>query len=110
MRRLTLIAGVAAVALLASGCQKLKSRDQLNTGVQAFKNAQYADAVESFKKAVELAPNFAPARRYLATAYMQQYIPGAEAPENQQMAQASHVQFMKVLEQVTNEKVAIAAS
>jgi Flp pilus assembly protein TadD len=86
MRKLTLIAGVAAVALLASGCQKLKSRDQLNKGVQAFKNAQYADAVESFKTAVELDPTFPTARLYLATAYMQQYIPGADSPENNRMA------------------------
>jgi len=68
MRKLTLIIGVAALALLASSCQKLKSRDQLNKGVQAFKNAQYADAVESFKTAVELDPNFPTARLYLATA------------------------------------------
>jgi Tfp pilus assembly protein PilF len=46
---------------------------------------------------------------YLATAYMQQYIPGAESPENKQMAQAAHDQFMKVLEQAPNDKVAIAS-
>src|ERR1051326_2225233 len=95
MRRLTLIAGVAAVSLLGSGCQKLRSRDQLNKGVQAFKNAQYADAVESFKTAVELDPTFPTARLYLATAYMQQYIPGADSPENNRMAQAAHDEFMR---------------
>ena len=76
------IAGVAVLAFTGSGCNKLKARNQLNTGVQAFKNAQYAEAVENFKKAVDLDPNFPPARLYLATAYMQQYIPGAESPEN----------------------------
>src|SRR3954471_19507189 len=109
MRKLPLIVGVAAVALLASSCQKLKSRDQLNKGVQAFKNAQYAEAVESFKTAVELDPNFPTARLYLATAYMQQYIPGAESPENNRMAAAAHDEFMKVLEQSPNDKVAIAS-
>ena len=109
MRKFTLILGVAAMALLASSCQKLRSRDQLNKGVQAFKNAQYADAVESFKTAVELDPNFPTARLYLATAYMQQYIPGAESPENNRMAQAAHDEFMKVLEQNPNDKVAIAS-
>src|SRR3982750_324242 len=108
MRKVTLILGVAVVALLASGCQKLKSRDPLNKGGQAFKNAQYADAVESFKTAVELDPNFPTARLYLATAYMQQYIPGAESPENNRMAQAAHDEFMKVLDQNPNDKVAIA--
>ena len=112
MRKLTLIAGIAglaAVTVLSSGCQKLRARDQLNKGVQAFKNAQYADAVESFKTAVELDPNFPTARLYLATAYMQQYIPGADSPENNRMAQAAHDEFMKVLEQTPNDKVAIAS-
>jgi Tfp pilus assembly protein PilF len=109
MHKLPLILGVAAVALLASSCQKLKSRDQLNKGVQAFKSAQYADAVESFKTAVELDPNFPTARLYLGTAYMQQYIPGAESPENNRMATAARDEFMKVLEQDPNEKTAIAS-
>ena len=109
MRKLPLIVGVAAVALLASSCQKLKSRDQLNKGVQAFKNAQYAEAVESFKTAVELDPNFPTARLYLATAYMQQYIPGADSPENNRMASAARDEFMKVLEQQPNDKTAVAS-
>lgn len=109
MRKAILIAGVAAAALLAPGCQKLKSRDQLNKGVQAFKNAQYAEAVESFKTAVELDPNFPTARLYLGTAYMQQYIPGAESPENNRMATAARDEFLKVLEQDANEKTAIAS-
>jgi len=109
MRKLSLIVGVAAMALLATSCQKLKSRDQLNKGVQAFKNAQYAEAVESFKTAVELDPNFPTARLYLATAYMQQYIPGADSPENNRMASAAHDEFMKVLEQQPNDKTAIAS-
>src|ERR1041385_8544229 len=94
-----IVAGVTALALLATGCQKLQSRDQLNKGVQAYKTAQYPQAVENFKKAVELDPNFPTARLYLATAYMSQYIPGADSPENMQMAQAAHDPFQKVLAQ-----------
>ncbi len=108
-RKLTLILGVAAIALFSAGCEKLRSRDQLNKGVQAFKNAQYSEAVERFKTAVELDPSFPVARLYLATAYMQQYIPGADSPENNQMAQAAHDQFMKVLEQTPKDKLAIAS-
>ncbi len=100
---------LAALSVMGSGCKQLKSRDQLNKGTQAFKNAQYPEAVEHFKQAVELAPDFAVARLYLATAYMQQYIPGADSPENNQMAQAAHDQFMKVLEGNPKDKVAIAS-
>src|SRR5690242_3009821 len=109
IRRLSVVAVVAALAFASVGCQKLQSRDQLNKGVNAFKNAQYPEAVEHFKTAVEYDPNFPTARLYLATAYMQQYIPGAESPENTQMAQAAHDQFMKVLEQNPQDKVAMAS-
>jgi len=109
MGKRTLIVTVAAVALSSAGCQQLKSRDQLNKGVQAFKSAQYPEAVEHFKSAVELQPDFAVARLYLATAYMQQYIPGARSPENDQMAQAAHDQFMLVLEKDAKDKTAIAS-
>jgi len=112
MRKWTSIAAVAVLALLGSSCKQLQSRDQLNKGVQAFKNAQYPEAVESFKRAVELDPGFSAARLYLATAYMQQYIPGADSPENNQMAQAADAQFRKVLDQnpsTAEKKVAIAS-
>jgi tetratricopeptide (TPR) repeat protein len=109
IRKISVAAGVAALALLTASCQKLQSRDQLNKGVQAYKNAQYPQAVENFKKAVDLDPNFPTARLYLATAYMSQYIPGADSPENMQMAQAAHDQFRKVLEQDPKNDVAIAS-
>ncbi len=109
MKRQAVTCGlVLATVVLAGGCQKLKSRDQLNKGVAAFKNAQYPEAVEHFKTAVELDPNFASARLYLATAYMQQWIPGAESPENKQMAQAAKKGFMDVLEQNPKDKTAMA--
>ena len=109
MRKLALILSVAALAVLGTSCQKLQSRDQLNKGVAAFRNAQYPEAVEKFKPAVELDPTFTTARLYLATAYMQQYIPGAESPENIQMAQAAYDQFMKVMDQDPKNNIAIAS-
>ena len=97
------------LVLVGASCQKLKSRDQLNQGVRAFQSAQYPEAVEHFKTAVELDPAFPTARLYLATAYFQQYIPGAESPENTQMAKAAYDQFMKVLDQDTRNTVAMAS-
>ena len=108
-RNVLLIFVVSLSALLVTSCEKLKARDQLNRGVQAYKSAQYPQAVENFKTAVQLDPNFPTARLYLATAYMSQYIPGADSPENVQMAQAAHDQFSKVLEQDPKNDVAIAS-
>jgi len=62
--------------------------------------------VELFEKAVQLDPNFPTARLYLAMAYYMQYIPGAESPENQQMADHALEQFQKVLAQEPKNDVA----
>jgi tetratricopeptide (TPR) repeat protein len=109
MRKTMLILAVAALAALASSCGYLKARDQLNKGVQAFTNAQYPEAVEHFKTACELDPGFASARLYLATAYMQQYIPGADSPENNRMATAAFDNFKKVLDQEPKNSLAMAS-
>ena len=97
------------LALVSTGCEKLRARDHLNKGVQAYRNAQYPEAIEHFKSAVALDPTFPTARLYLATAYMMQYIPGAESPENFQMAEAAHQNFLKVLEQDPKNTVALAS-
>ncbi len=105
-RNLAALAVVALLALATTGCEKLKARDNLNRGVQAYKSAQYTQAVEMFEKAVQLDPNFPTARLYLAMAYYMQYIPGAESPENQQMADHALEQFQKVLTQEPKNDVA----
>jgi Tfp pilus assembly protein PilF len=108
MRKSILLVSAAALALLASGCTQLRSRSQINEGVNAFKNAQFPQAVEHFKTAVELEPDFANARLYLAVAYMQQYVPGAESPDNMKMADQALAEFKKVLEKDPNNKTAAA--
>lgn len=105
--KLFILASLAILALFATGCEKLKARDNLNKGVAAFKQAKYSDAVEHFKTAVELDPSFPTARLYLATAYMSQYIPGAESPENVQNAKMANDQFLKVLEQDPKNAIAV---
>ncbi len=81
------------------GCGKLRARDQLNKGVQAYKNAKYEEAIEHFKNAVELDPSLVTARLYLATAYAQQYIPGADSPDNNRFAEQAIEAFKAVLAQ-----------
>lgn len=98
-----------AGALVGTGCQKLQSRDNLNKGVQAYKSARYNDAVEFFKKAIELDDTNPNARLYLATAYMTQWIPGAESPENRALAEGARKEFMTVLGKDPNDKTALAS-
>jgi tetratricopeptide (TPR) repeat protein len=106
---LTATVAVAGLVLLATGCDKLKSRDNLNQGVNAFKNAKYGDAVAHFQEAIRLDPENPNAQLYLATAYMSQWIPGAESPENVEMANKAKDGFMKVLEKDPNNTTAIAS-
>ena len=104
-----ILLATAALALLGSSCTKLKARDQLNQGVQSYRNAQYPDAVEHFKRAVELDPSYSTARLYLATAYMQQYVPGADSPENNQCWDAAYNQFKVVADQDDKNTTALAS-
>jgi tetratricopeptide (TPR) repeat protein len=94
------VAGLAlAAALSAAGCGKLKARDNLNQGVNAFKSGNYSEAADRFKTAIALDPTFEVARLYLATAYVQQYIPGTETPENKKFALAAMNEFNTVLKE-----------
>jgi tetratricopeptide (TPR) repeat protein len=98
----TMSLALLAVATLvvtfgASGCVKLKARDQLNKGVVAYTNGKYDQAVEHFKQAKELDPTLMNARLYLATAYATQYIPGAPSEENMRMGQQAVKEFQDVL-------------
>jgi tetratricopeptide (TPR) repeat protein len=100
MKRNQIFALVAAAALVisATGCNKLRARDQLNKGVASYKNARYEQAVEHFKNAVTLDPGLVNAKIYLAAAYVAQYIPGVDSPENLQNANNAIAQYQAVLE------------
>lgn len=91
--------GAAVLALMAGlGCNKLKARDQLNKGVQQYKGGKYEEAISHFQQAVTLDPSLLNARLYLATAYAQQYIPGAPGEENERNANEAINEFQKVLD------------
>jgi tetratricopeptide (TPR) repeat protein len=109
MKSTILVAGIGALILFATGCDKLRSRDALNHGVQAYKGAHYSEAVDDFKTAVQLDPENTMPRLYLATAYMSQYIPGAISPENVQLADQAKSEFSKVLEKTPNDTTALAS-
>jgi len=107
--RIAAAAVAGLMILFGAGCDKLKSRDRLNKGVQAFRNAKYSDAIELFKEAIQLDPNNPNARLYLANAYMSQWIPGADSPENQQLATAARSEFQQVLNKDPKDSNALAS-
>jgi len=111
MRRIpTLSAALLAAAMIlaGTGCSYLKSRDHINQGIASYRNAKYNEAVTHFEQAIQLDPQNPTPRLYLATAYMVQWIPGAESPENLEFARKAKEEFTKVIEKDPNEKTALA--
>jgi tetratricopeptide (TPR) repeat protein len=90
------------VVLLASFATVLLAQttagDELNLGVQAYKQSRFEEAIQHWEKCVALAPDNTTAHLYLATAYVQQYIPGVDTPENNRMAEHAIDQYQHVLE------------
>ena len=84
-------------------------RAALNRGVAAFKSAKYADAVSEFQLAAGRDPGNIQAHLYLATAYMVQWIPGAESAENDGFATRAEAEFRKVLALDPQDKTAISS-
>jgi TonB family protein len=101
--RLLVLVFVVAGALFAQD-----ARGWLKQGVADFKSGNYPQAVAEFQKAVDADPSFVPARMYLATAWMQQFTPGAETPENRTIAAAADREFKKVLELDPSNKTAMS--
>jgi tetratricopeptide (TPR) repeat protein len=110
MRRLPLAAAMlaGAMALLGTGCDYLAARDHLNKGVASMKTARYKEATEHFKEAIARDPDWEVPKLYLATAYLSQWIPGAESAENREFANQARAGFMKVLEAKPDDKNALA--
>lgn len=90
---------IALLLVLAStvGCSKLRARDQLVKGVNAFKAGQYEAAVNHFQQSVALDPNYPTARLDLAAAYAYEVVPNLDTPENIKVAQKALDGFNSVL-------------
>jgi len=106
--RIPVTAALLALLLItATGCNRLKARDQLTKGVQAFKNAQYESAVDHFQNSIALDPSYEDAKLYLATAYSYQVVPNLDTPENLAIAQKALDGFQAALAKDPNNLTAL---
>jgi tetratricopeptide (TPR) repeat protein len=97
--RITALAvALAGMVISMSGCDKLRARDQLNKGVDAYKVQRYEEAIGHFQKATQLDPDLPMAKSYLATALAQDVIPGLDTPDNLKTAQQAISIFQEVLD------------
>src|SRR6202140_3174856 len=96
--RLITLAALVLALFSSVGCDKLRARDQLNKGVGAYKNNHYEQAIDHFQQAVRLDPSLINARMYLATAFVSQYIPGVDSPDNLRTAQQAIDEYQRVID------------
>jgi len=105
--RLTVLAALLCALGTTTGCNFLKSRDQLTKGVAAFKSAQYEQATNFFQKAVELDPKNGTAKLYLATTYASQVVPNLTTPDNLAMANKAISGFQEYLQTTPDDVTAL---
>jgi tetratricopeptide (TPR) repeat protein len=94
---------LTGLVMYVSGCAQLEARDQLNKGVDAYKNAHYEEAIDHFQRATQLDPTLPMAKTYLATALAQNVAPGLDTPENLKTANESIKIFEEVLAKDPND-------
>lgn len=82
---------------------------ELQAGVAAYKEARYDEAIRHFERAVHLDPSAVDARLCLASAYMGQYIPGAESPGNLAYAEKAIAEYERVLDGSTSPQQRLQA-
>jgi tetratricopeptide (TPR) repeat protein len=82
----------AAVALilfsvaLTSGCNKLKSKQEIKKGNVFFKATQYQTALAAYQEALRLDPNEKKLHKNIGLAYMGLYQPGSKHPKDLEYA------------------------
>ncbi len=85
------------IFLTASIAYSQTYRDELDQGVAAYKQSHYDEAIQHFRKATDLDPSQTTAHMYLATTYVNQYIPAVETPDNERFAEQAIEQYQYVL-------------
>jgi tetratricopeptide (TPR) repeat protein len=90
--------GPLLVLLLASSFTYAQSyQGELDQGIASYKQGHYAEAIQHFRKATDLDPSQTKAHMYLGTAYVGQYIPGVETPDNKAIGEQAAEQYQYVL-------------
>jgi tetratricopeptide (TPR) repeat protein len=104
-----LILSLSAVAKAqeANEDDRAEAQAMLNQGVQAYKNAQFDEAITDFKRAKDLDPSLTNAQLYLAAAYASQYIPGYRSQKNLQYGEQAVQEFRAILEKDPTNLAAI---
>jgi tetratricopeptide (TPR) repeat protein len=108
LTRLPVLAALTAAMLVSmTGCDRLRARDQLNKGVQAYKAGRFEEAITHFQNASKYDPSLPTAKAYLATALAQNVVPGLSTKENLKTAQEAIDTFQQVLQEHPDDIISL---
>ena len=75
-----------AVSLL-TGCDKIKSKQEIKKGNEYLKAAQYPSALAAYEEALRLDPGETKLHKHIGIAYMGMYTPGSKHPKDLEFSQ-----------------------
>ncbi|HYE14286.1 MAG TPA: hypothetical protein VD968_07595 [Pyrinomonadaceae bacterium] len=84
----------------SAGCgviNRIRAKNALNEGARAYREGQFTQAEEKFRRAFELDPTQKNAPLFIARAVQQQYKPGVASPENVATGQRAIQAYQDIL-------------
>lgn len=88
---------LVVLALTATGCDRLRSRQLIRKGNQYFKEQLYADALEKYQQAKALDPKEVRLDKFIAMSYMGMYNPASTNPKDAEALQNAIDNFKKYI-------------
>ena len=98
VRAVIVMIGVLLVFALIGNAHPQSAGSEIDVGTEAYRQGKYAEAEQHFERAISLEPGNTVAHMYLATVYVQQYIPGVDTPENASIGEKAVGQYQTVLD------------
>ena len=71
---------------LLTGCNKIKSKQEIKRGNEFLKAAQYPSALAAYEEALRLDPGETKLNKHIGLAYMGMYQPGSKHPKDLEFA------------------------
>lgn len=91
---------------LTSGCNKLKSKQEIKKGNDFFKAAQYQTALAAYQEALRLDPGEKKLHKNIGLAYMGLYQPGSKHPKDLEYASKAMEHLTEYLKAYPNDRKA----
>lgn len=95
MRSAAAVSFILLSVALTSGCNKIKSKQEIKKGNDFFKATQYQTALAAYQEALRLDPDTKKLHKNIGLAYMGLYQPGSKHPKDLEYA-AKAIEHLKI--------------